>query len=213
MSKKKNIQKVCKRAVQQFQSDRLGSTYVDLQQDPRYTNLGNFFFNRLYAPKDFALRDAGMKKLQHLLEGRLYQPMTAAMHKVFELHELSDTLDDRMAQAMVDAGIGPSLSKSAYQTIYRRLNNPDQREYQINLSIEVTRIFHGLSQKWIVAASLKTVSLAARLIGVADLMDFINEGFQAFRQIKSIDHFCDTVFEREMTWHHRLMGQVFKEIE
>lgn len=200
-----------KRAVQQFQSERLSRTYVDLQEDPRYSALGRFFFDRLYAPKDFSIRDAGIKKLQHILEGRIYQPMTAAMHKVVELHELSDALDDRMAQAMIDAGFGPKPTEKEYQIVYCRLNNPDQREYQIDLSIEAMQIFHGLSQKWIVAASLKTVSLAARFIGAADLMDFINDGFQAFRKIESIDYFSRTIQKREMAWHQHLMGQAMKE--
>jgi len=193
-----------KRALQQFQSDRLNRTYADLKMDPPYASIADFFFNRLYAPEDFTFRDTSIKSLQHVLEGRIYRPMTAAMLKVVELHELSDDLDDRMVEKMIETGIGPDLTLAQYRTVYRQLDNYDQRVYQINLTIDVTRVFHGLSQKWIVGVSLKTVTVAAHLLKVGKILDFINEGYLAFRQIKSIDHFVDTIARREMAWHDKL---------
>ena len=193
-----------KRALQQFQSDRLNRTYADLKMDPPYASIADFFFNRLYAPEDFTFRDTSIKSLQHVLEGRIYRPMTAAMLKVVELHELSDDLDDRMVEKMIETGIGPDLTLAQYRTVYRQLDNYDQRVYQINLAIDVTRVFHGLSQKWIVGVSLKTVTVAAHLLKVGKILDFINEGYLAFRQIKSIDHFVDTIARREMAWHDKL---------
>jgi len=193
-----------KRALQQFQSYRLNRTYADLKMDPPYASIADFFFNRLYAPEDFTFRDTSIKSLQHVLEGRIYRPMTAAMLKVVELHELSDDLDDRMVEKMIETGIGPDLTLDQYRTVYRQLDNYNQRVYQINLTIDVTRVFHGLSQKWIVGVSLKTVTVAAHLLKVGKILDFINEGYLAFRQIKSIDHFVDTITRREMAWHDKL---------
>ena len=193
-----------KRELQRFQSERLNRTYADLMVDPRYAGLGDFFFNRLYAPKDFTFRDTSIKSLQHLLEGRIYRPMTAAMLKVIELHELTDNLDDRMVEKMVATGIGPKLTMDLYQAVYRQLNNYDQRVYQISLIVDVTRIFHGLSRKWVVAISLKTVTVAAHLLKSAKIIDFINEGYLAFRKVKRIDHFVDTITRRERAWHDKL---------
>ncbi|MEA3231552.1 MAG: hypothetical protein U9Q05_07360 [Thermodesulfobacteriota bacterium] len=193
-----------KRELQRFQSERLNRTYADLMVDPRYAGLGDFFFNRLYAPKDFTFRDTSIKNLQHLLEGRIYRPMTAAMLKVIELHELTDNLDDRMVEKMVATGIGPKLTMDLYQAVYRQLNNYDQRVYQISLIVDVTRIFHGLSRKWVVAISLKTVTVAAHLLKSAKIIDFINEGYLAFRKVKRIDHFVDTITRREQAWHDKL---------
>ena len=107
---------------------------------------------------------------------------------------------------MREAGIGPELTMDSYRTVYRQLDNYDQRVYQINLTVEVTRIFHGLSQKWLVAVSLKTVTVAAHILNVGKILDFINEGYYAFRKIKKIDHFIDTISQRELAWHDQLMG-------
>jgi len=193
-----------KRMLQRFQNERLNQTYADLKLDPQYAAIGDFFFNRLYAPEDFTFRDVSIKRLQHVLEGRIYRPMTAAMLKVVELHELSENLDDRMVEKMIETGIGPELTLDQYRTVYRQLGNYDQRVYQINLTIDATRVFHNLSQKWIVGASLKTVTVAAHLLKVGKILDFINDGYLAFRKIKSIDYFVDTIARRELAWHDKL---------
>ncbi len=193
-----------KRALQSFQATRLNATYTDLKSDPQYEKIGVFFFEKLYAPEDFSFRDASIKKLQRVLKGKVYKGMVSAVSQVIELHELSDRLDDRMVDDMLAAGIGPEIDMDQYQMIYRGLDNYDERVYQINLSTEVTRAFHRLSRKWIVALSLKTVRATAHMIGMGKIIDFIYEGYEGFRDIKSIDYFVDTVQEREMAWHNEI---------
>jgi len=195
-----------KRALQSFQAARLNATYADLKSDPQYEKIGVFFFEKLYAPEDFSFRDASIKKLQKVLKGKVYRGMVSAVNQVIELHELSDRLDDRMVEDMLAAGIGPDMDMDQYQMIYRGLDNYDERIYQINLSTEVTRAFHRLSRKWIVALSLKTVHTTAHLIGMGKIIDFIYEGYEGFRVMKSIDFFVDTVQARELAWHNEIMN-------
>lgn len=193
-----------KRALQAFQANRLNTTYRDLKSDPQYGKIGVFFFEKLYAPEDFSFRDASIKKLQKVLKGKVYSGMVQAVSKVIELHELSDRLDDRMVAGMLAAGIGTDMNMDQYQAVYRSLDNYAERVYQINLSIAVTRAFHQLSKKWIVAISLKTVHSTAHFFGVGKIIDFIYEGYEGFRAIKSIDFFVDTVLEREIAWHEKI---------
>ncbi len=197
-----------KRALQAFQAARLNATYSDLKSDPQYGKIGVFFFEKLYAPEDFSFRDASIKKLQKVLKGKVYSGMVSAVSKVIELHELSDRLDDRMVEGMLAAGVGADMTMDQYQAVYRGLDNYDERVYQINLSIEVTRAFHRLSRKWLVAISLKTVHSTAHFIGMGKIIDFIYEGYEGFRSIKSIDFFVDTVLERELAWHNEICSGV-----
>lgn len=193
-----------KRALQGFQSARINGTYSDLKNTPEYEKIGVFFFEKLYAPEDFSFRDASIKKLQKVLKGKVYKGMVSAVSQVIELHELSDRLDDRMVEGMLAAGIGTDMDMAQYQEIYRSLDNYDERIHQINLSTEVTRAFHKLSKKWIVALSLKTVRTTSHLLGMGKIIDFIYEGYEGFRAIKSIDFFVDTVTERELAWHNEI---------
>jgi len=193
-----------KRALQAFQAIRLNSTYEDFKKDPQYAMIGDFFFNKLYAPEDFTFRDTSIRKLHAALDGKVYKGMVTGVTKVIELHELSDSMDDLMVHKMIEAGIDEHITMEEYQEIYRSLHNYDQRIYQINLSTEVTRIFHKLSRKWIVGISLKTVKAASMLFDIKPIIDFIYDGYTSFRQLKNIDFFVDAITEREIAWHNEI---------
>ncbi len=196
-----------KLALQTLQSARLGQTYKDLMNDPQYEKIGHFFFEKLYAPEDFSFRDTSIKKLHKLLRGKVYSGIISAVSKVIELHELSDLLDNRMVEQMRAMGVGEDMDMEQYQSVYRSLDNYDQRLYQIGLGAEVTQVFFKLSKKWIVAVSLNTVRTAAHLIGMGKIIDFIYEGYEGFRAIKNIDYFIETVDTREHAWHEELWSK------
>ncbi len=193
-----------KRALQAFQSIRLNQTYKDLKENPEYTKIGIFFFEKLYAPEDFSFRDESIRKLHRFLSGKIYSGIISAVTKVIELHEITDELDNRMVEQMVALKVGPDITMDQYQEIYRRLDNYDQRIYQIKLSTDVSRTFHHLSKKWLVAISLNTVRSAAHLIGMGRILDFIYEAYEGFRAIKNIDYFVETVEQREIAWHNTI---------
>lgn len=200
-----------KRALQEFQSKRINETYKDIESDPEFSKIGNFFFKKLYAPEDFSFRDTSMKKLHKALDGKIYKHMVSAVTKVIELHDISDEQDNLMVEKMMAEGVDESMTMTEYQKIYRSLDNYDQRIYQINLSADVTRIFHRLSKKWIVAVSLKTVKTTAALFGIKEIIDFIYEGYMAFKTIKNIDFFVETISDRELAWHNEIWSNALGE--
>ncbi len=193
-----------KRALQNFQSNRIKGTYKDIETDPEFLKIGDFFFKKLYAPEDFSFRNTSMKKLHKVLDGKIYKNMLTAVIKVIELHDISNEQDNLMVEKMIQAGVDESMTMAQYQKIYRSLENNDQRLYQINLSAEVTRIFHALSKKWIVAVSLKTVKTTAVLFGIKEIINFIYEGYVAFKTIGNIDFFVETMTQRELAWHNEI---------
>ncbi len=197
-----------KRALQDFQSRRINQTYKDIEADPEFSKIGNFFFKKLYAPEDFSFRDTSMKKLHKALDGKVYKNMLTAVTKVIELHDISDEQDNLMVKKMIEAGVDDSMTMEQYQKIYVSLDNYDQRIYQVNLSAEVTRIFHALSKKWIVAVSLKTVKTTASLFGIKEIIDFIYDGYVSFKTIKNIDFFVETMVQRELAWHNEIWATV-----
>ncbi len=201
-----------KLTLQKFQSERLNKTYEDIKSDPEYLKMGSFFFEKLYSPKDFAFRDAGIKKLHKTLDGKVYSGMISAVTKVIELHDLSDRLDNLMVLKMMEFEIGQDMNMEEYQMVYKSLDNYDQRIYQINLGAEVTKVFHKLSKKWVVAISLNTVKKAAFFFKIREIIDFIYEGYTAFKTIKNIDFFLDTIMERELAWHNEIWSTDTMEI-
>lgn len=200
-----------KLSLQTYQSNRLNQTYADLKNNPEYAKIGVFFFEKLYAPDDFSFRDASIKQLHGLLKGKVYKGIISAVSQVIELHELTDKLDNLMVEQMLKMKVGPDITDEEYEEVYRSLGNYNERLYQIRLSTDVTRTFHKLSKKWVVAVSLKTIRKAAHLLGVGKIIDFIYEGYEGFRVIKNIDYFVETVEGREIERHDRIWGDAAKE--
>jgi len=193
-----------KTALQTFQSARLNRTYEDLKHTPEYGDMGEFFFNKLYSPDDFTFRNESIEKLHKALDGKVYAGMVTAVSKVIELHHLSDELDDKMVLKMIELGVGTDMNMEEYQKVYRSLDNYDQRLYQINLSAVVTLLFYNLSKKRVVAVSLKLVKAAAFFFNIQKIIDFVFDGYNAFKKIDNIDFFVDTLLEREIAWHNEI---------
>ena len=190
-----------KRALQQFQSNRISSTHEDIQNEPEYSMLADFFFKKMYGPKDFEARDEGIRKLNRFMEGRLYTEILVSAKKALELQELSNDLDDQMVYKMIELDIGVDMAVDEYKSVYIGLDNYDERLYQINLAHEITIVIHTLSKKWYVRASLTAVKKAAGLLNMAPVIDFIYEGFIAVKRIKHIKPVADLLMERELAWH------------
>jgi len=197
---------VHKRALQEFQACRLESTYADLKQNPEYREFGRFFFEEIYGPEDFSFRDASIRKLHGALKGKVHKGVIAAVDRVLEFQELSEDLDDRMTAEMIETGAGPELTMDQYREIYRSLDNYNQRLYQIDLAMDVTRDFFRLSRKWVIGISLKTARSAAHLMGLGRIMDFVHQGYTALQTISDIEPFVGTVRMRERAFNDAMFG-------
>ncbi len=193
-----------KRTLQTFQSHRLNATYHDLRQNSEYKNIALFFFNKLYGHEDYEFRNTSMQTLHKAMDGHAPKGMINAVSMVIELHDLSDDLDNRMADLMIENGVGNDMNIKQYQLIYRKLDNYNERIGQIELSLKVTRVFYDLSRKWVVRLSLRTVRSVAHLLGIGKIMDFVYEGYTAFRDINDIDYFIETIEKREKAWHDQM---------
>jgi hypothetical protein len=192
---------VHKRALQDFQVRRLEDTYSDLKQDPEYREFGRFFFDEIYGPEDHSFRDTSIRKLHGALKGKIHKGIIAAVDRVLEFQELSEDLDDRMTAEMIETGAGPALTIDQYREIYRSLDNYNQRLYQIDLAMDVTRDFFHLSRKWVIGVSLKTARSAAHLMGLGQIMDFVHQGYTALQTISDIEPFIGTVRRREQAFN------------
>jgi hypothetical protein len=192
--------------VQHFQSARIRQTYADLVAMPQYAKLGNFFFEQLYGPQDFGFRNHSIKSLHHKLSGFLKGEIIEGVGKVIELQDLSDALDEQMAQLMLERRIGRELTMPEYAEIYRAPDNYEQRLYQIDLLVESVKAIHHISQMRFIGWSLKVVSKAAHLAGMGKIIDFLVQGYDAFHSAKDIDFFVQTIDQREKALNDQLFG-------
>ena len=185
-----------------WQSQRLARTYADLASQPRYEAATTFFLEDLYGPKDFSARDEELLRIvpvmQKILPGHAVE--TAAL--AIELEALSEALDHALAKALP---AGP-IDDAAYAEAYRRSSTRAERTRQIELVEAVGRRLDALVKKPLIGGTLKLMRKPARLAGLGDLQDFLEEGYEAFRTMKGCDEFLGVLKTREMAILNRLFS-------
>ena len=179
--------------VKAWQSQRLARTYADMQSRPRYRDATRFFLEDLYGPKDFSSRDQEMMRVLPVMTRMLPESAVETAALAIELEAISEALDQRLAAALRP---GP-IDESSYGEAYRASSTRPEREHQIDLIVGVGRRLDALVRKPLVARTLKLMRKPARMAGLADLQEFLECGFEAFRAMDGADEFLAIVRERE----------------
>ena len=186
-----------KRELQKFQSDRIRQTYSDIAKMKQYFKITDFFINEIYASKDFDFRNQSIKDIYRRSRHFLTEEMDSAITKVIELNDLSDDLDVKMVSVMQQHGIQKIDNIDVYAFVYSRCGERENRKRQIDLLVFGTRGIHQLSKKAFIGLSLTALHRATKLLGIAKIMDFLYDGYEAFHRVDDIGYFTDKVYERE----------------
>lgn len=184
-------------ALQMSQSSRLRRDYHDLAAIPQYHEVGEFFFTEIYGPRDFSERDSGARRLQqflHLVPG----VMAEDVEHVLGLLELTNRLDNELAQILLDQAVGLNWSEAAYEACYRQQNNYAERRTQLKLIDNSLRNVFRLSRIAILGTALRRSRLVARLAGIESIHQFLLRGYDALRPVHDIELFATTIYEREL---------------
>ena len=121
---------------------------------------------------------------------------------IFIMPPSIEDLDQRLAAALAE---GP-LTEATYADAYLRSATPREREYQIELIDAVGHRLDALVKKPLVGRTLKLMRHPARVAGLSDLQDFLERGFEAFRQMRGADEFLQLLRQRELEIARRLFS-------
>ena len=184
-----------------WQGRRLAQTYDDLRGDPRYAPAIAFFLNDLYGLVDSGPRDRQLARASPLLRHSLPGTARAVLERAIELDVLSAELDHAMV-ARISSG---SLGGAGYAVAYRLVGRREARERQIELVLSVGADLDRIVRHAWIGSALYLWQAPARAIGFGVLHDFLDRGFDAFRNIADARTFLQTIREREV----QLMEQLF----
>ena len=188
--------------LKQWQSQRLAASYTDISSIPRYRAATAFFLEDLYGPKDFSGRDQAMIRIVPTMSKLLPASAVETAALAIELEALSESLDQRVAQALPP---GP-IDDARYGEAYRKAGTRAQRERQVALIGEVGRRLDSLVKKPLVLRTLKLMRTPARMAGLEDLQDFLERGFESFRLMDGADEFLALIGQRETAILNRLFS-------
>jgi len=176
-----------------YQRDRFARTYADLLAAPRYSAAARFFLDELYGPQDFSQRDAQFARVVPALV-RLFPPeILTTVQTLARLHALSESLDSRMAEAVV----GQTVNRTTYIRAWHATGGPQEREQQISLTLAVGQALDRLTRKALLRHTLHLMRGPARAAGLGALQQFLECGFDTFRAMGGADGFLSEIGERE----------------
>lgn len=183
-----------------FQSRRLAATYRDLLANPRYSPATQFFLQDVYAPRDFSQRDADLLRFYQGVSKVLPERAVSILADVVVLSDLTNELDDQLCRALFDeVGVTDSITPQQYAEGYRVCDNYDVRLHQIHLIGRIGLGIDRLVRIPFVGITLRLAHAPAMMTGWVDLQNFLERGFNAFKQMKSATEFLQTIDQRETT--------------
>lgn len=180
-------------AVKRWQAARLAETYADLASQPRYAEATAFFLDDLYGAKDFSARDEEMLRIVPVMARVLPESAVETAALAIELEALTESLDQRLAARLT----APTVSNDEYEGAYRETSTRDERMHQVDLVQAVGQRLDALVRKPFVGGTLKLMRKPARLAGLADLQDFLERGYAAFRRMDGAGEFLAAFRARE----------------
>ncbi len=194
-------------AVQDFQSQRLASTYADLLLDPGTEPAARFFLDELYCPASRAQsRDADVNRIVPIMSRMLPRLALEAIGDAVELDLISAGLDLALAQEWLAFGVAGPITVENYAQMYRIAGQLDARVRQIELVTECGDRLAKVVKMPLISPTLAMMEMPARAAGLQRLHQFLHVGFAAFKHLPSPQAFIDTVRRRETALMRSWLG-------
>ena len=188
--------------VRQWQAARLKRSHADLIVNPRHREAAHFFLEDLYGPKDFSARDEEMLRILPTMVRLLPALAVETAALAIEVDARSEALDRQLAHALG----ADTLDDRSYGRAFRESSTPAERERQIVLIEDQGKRLDRLVTKPLLGRTLRLMRAPARLAGLADLQQFLERGFAAFRAIGGAEEFLGTLGARERRIASRLFS-------
>lgn len=195
-------------ALQKFQIARLADTYTDLRAEERYAELAQFFFVDLYYVGDRAERNESFLRLWRHFERVLGGVIVQGLHDLVEFYMLSEKLDDACAQMLIRLRAPLDFTGEEYERAYRYCDNHDERVEQLEYVERTLDFVHKTAQRRLFGVLISTMQATARLIGASPMVDFLDRGYTAFRKVKDITYFRQTIRKREQERLDRIWREI-----
>ena len=179
--------------VKIWQQARLARTYTDLAADNRYAPAIAFFMNELYGVKDSSLRDRDLARMYPTIKRLLPKFAFDAVTSALELDVLAEEFDQALT---VEIGRQP-VNEASYLKAFRAVGRRDDRLRQVVLMQAVGEGLDRMVKKPLIFSTLKMLRGPARVAGLAEMQQFLEAGFGAFRHMGGADYFLSTIASRE----------------
>ena len=184
--------------LRRWRAVRMQATYADLCQSPRYRPAAGFLINDLFGTDKLGVRAAQLQKAESAMVKVMPGALLGLTAKAVHLTALTVELDVILAEQLKKQGAGTAeLTGDLVSEALRLCDNFHQYQQQISLVESVGGEIDTAVNKPFVAMALRMCRKPAHLMGLADLQDFLERGFEAFKKMRGADEFLAIFKDRE----------------
>ncbi len=183
--------------LQDWQRDRLRTSYADLFSQDRYREAIIFFLEELYGGKDISRRDHDVGRVYPVMVRVLPAETLTAVGDAFELQAVSLQLDMAMTNNWHASGQPREMDRDAYCNLYRHTGYPELREKQIELIGSLGLDLAAAVKNSMVDKLVRMLRVPAKIAGFEALQLFLERGLHAFRILGDPGEFLATICTRE----------------
>lgn len=185
--------------LRQWQSERLARTHADLLAHPRFRAATEFFLSDVYAPRDFSQRNQDIEKAYDAMRKAVPERVIHTLADTIYLHHFTDELDAKLADALFGRlGVVDTITGEQYAEAYRLCDNHDERVRQIEMIVAIGRSVDRVVRLPFIGITLRLAHTPAVLTGWAELQNFLERGYAAFKRMKGAEEFLTTIERREI---------------
>lgn len=186
----------CLVAVQQWQKSRMQGTHKELFSEEKHTKLSAYFLNRLYGGDEFETLARQLerivpkaKKVEKIVPNKAIETGNFGIR----LAVLAVKLDEEIAQYLLKNQL--DVTEENMIEAYHASDQKEQREEQMALLSKLCYRLDKYVRSFMLKKAFDLSKGTAYNHGFNALYDFLGEGFDAMKPIKSmagfIEPFCD----------------------
>ena len=151
-----------------------------------------FFLNEIYSFKDLSKRDQDLEKLLPTM-GKMFPENTLeVIANAMVLDALTEELETKMA-----IKLGEFFTEEEYLNIYKSETSYEERLKQLKLVQDLGYCLCSLVKIPLISTTLKMMTIPAKFANLSEMHEFLNGGFQTFKNTKDPEGFMNTLVKRE----------------
>lgn len=179
-------------SLKKFQVNRLKNTHKDLLENEETKNAALFFLNEIYSFKDLSKRDSDLENLLPTM-GKIFTEKTLeVIANAMVLDALTEKLETQMTQRL-----GEIFTTEEYNKAYKEETTYNERIEQLNLVNDLGNSLCMLVKIRFIATTLAMMEVPAKMANLSEIHQFLNSGFQTFKNTKNPENFINTLVIRE----------------
>lgn len=192
-------------AVRARRATRMRGTYADLRAIPRYRAATDFLIDDLFGAGNLGARVHQLKAAEAAMLKTMPTALLRTLVEAIHLTAMIIETDITLAAYLREQGVvADELNDSMLAEACRKKINFERYKAQARSVCVLGTEIDAVISKPFVGTALRMCRKPAQLMGLGELQDFLERGFDAFKKMRGAGEFLAIFDERENTVYERI---------